>query len=692
MASFILQKKTNYTLALVPRIDCDRQRIHFDIIENPTEKRDLSAGTVGGANAECLVCGQATSAAAIKTYGQSVGLGHRLIAVAVRDGKGKRFRTVTSDEAQRALNVPQPIPFGDSDAVPNEPMPPKGTLGFRVQNYGFKTWGSIYNPRQALALATFSRHIRSIEPEIRAAVSGFGNAAAEPADDLAAAVTTYLGLCVSKLADFCSTITVLHSHGSPRPGHTFRMQTVPMTWDYLEINPISDGAASWTKITSDIDATISRLAFPGHAHVRLASADCLPFESCTFDAIITDPPYYDAIPYSDLSDYFYIWLRRMLTPTHPSIFSTELAPKRSEIVQNPAHNKSAEFYERGMSRAFCEIHRTLKDSGIVVLVFAHKSTAAWERLLTALNENDLIPSASWPIETESPGRMRAHGSSALASSIFLVCRKRRAIGDGFVDDVESQLNIRLHERLDYFWTHGIRGADFFMSAIGPAIEVFGSHKQVLRLSGEQVSIGDLLRLTRKIVANYAIERLAGSRCAQDIDGISQFYLIWRWAYGTAEVESGEAIHLAQSMGLEFTSLTTAFGLLSQKSEKVYLKGPIERRKIDNLGTPKSAGVCAPCIDVLHRATAYWAAGKVSELTDFLSSALPQGNYELMLQLAQSLVDVLPPCEKERSIYETFLVGARSLRVPDSSVDTSPSPDRKPTVRNQKAGVHQSFTR
>lgn len=660
IGSYYLIKNSDYVVALLPRVSADRRSVDFDVVENPDPSVDLSTGTITRANAVCPCCGQITPAKAIKVEGMRCGLGHKLLAVAVREGaRGKRFRVPTKEEADRALVVPAPEAFGDLPAVPHEPMPPQGTLGFRIQPYGMNTWGSIYNPRQALAMATFARHVRRIVSEVRDANQDLG----EEADEFSRAIATYLGLCVSRLSDFCSTICVLNYNRGGAVAHTFRLQAVPMTWDYAETNPLNPLAGSWQRIASDMVRVVEGLQFGGTAAVQRTSADSLPFGADTFDAVITDPPYYDAVPYSDLSDYFYVWLRRAIGEVHPEVLATELTPKRSEMVQNPAHNKTAEFFEYAMSRAFSEMHRTLKDSGIMVLVFAHKSTAAWETLLKALLDNNLVVTASWPVETEKPGRTRAIGSAALASSVFIVCRKRSVHEDGFIDDVEPALKTRLQERLDYFWSQGIRGADFFMSAIGPAVEVFGRHKRVLKLSGDEVTIAELLDKVRGIVADYALQRIVHGEAAGHVDEASRFYVIWRWAFGSAEVESGEAIHMAQSMGVEFNELVADKGVLHKKGDKVSLKGPLDRKTVKGLGEPAATGTLAPLIDVLHRAANLWAAGERQDLADFLAIALPPGGADRMQRLAQSIVDVLPPGDKERGLYENFLVGARSLPAP-----------------------------
>ena len=161
-----------------------------------------------------------------------------------------------------------------------------------------------------------------------------------------------------------------------------------------------------------------------------------------------------------------------------------------------------------------------------------------------------------------------------------------------------------------------------MSAIGPAVEVFGRHKRVLKLSGDEVTIAELLDKVRGIVADYALQRIVHGEAAGNVDEASRFYVIWRWAFGTTEVESGEAIHMAQSMGVEFNELVADKGVLNKKGDKVSLKGPLDRKKVKGLGEPAATGTLAPLIDVLHRAANLWAAGERQDLADFLADGAP----------------------------------------------------------------------
>jgi len=476
-----------------------------------------------------------------------------------------------------------------------------------------------------------------------------------------------------RIANQCSTVSRWHNSGEKIEG-VYSKQAVAMVWDYVESNPIGSKTASWTGAVRWGTEAIRKNSFPNPASVRLGSATDLTSRFPRFDAVITDPPYYDSVPYSDISDFFYVWLRRTLGDVLPDIFSGPLTPKRREIIQhNPRHGgeaKARAFYESEMTKAFDEAGRSLADDGIIIVVFAHKTTAAWETLLSSLLGSGLVVTASWPVDTEMGARTGAQGAASLASSVFIVCRKRAAHDDGFIDDVEPALQTRLHERLDYFWSQGIRGADFFMSAIGPAVEVFGRHKRVLKLSGEEVTIAELLDKVRGIVADYALQRIVHGEAAGDVDEASRFYVIWRWAFGTTEVDSGEAIHMAQSMGCEFNELVADRGVLHKKGDKVNLKVSLDRKKIKGLGDPAATGTRAPLIDVLHRAANLWAAGERQELADFLGAALPAGGADHMQRLAQSIVDVLPPGDKERALYENFLVGSRSLPAPTQPVETA----------------------
>lgn len=657
---------------LFPSVKRDKSAIYLQIrSEVPPKDFKLSEGTIKRANVSCPVCGQVTPSSFVRSESRAGKLGEQLIAVvSTKESIQGRFYREPNTEDYKAIQLAEEMHLilkktevaPGLSAIPDEKLPPVGSLGFRVNNYGFLEWGMLFNARQCVALHHFSEIVAGVQSRIR---DEFFERVGEDADEFAKAVVTFLGLMVDRAAENMSTLCRWNSKSEKVQG-TFGRQALPMVWDYVESNPFGGSVGDFRGYVKNVIAFIENCAQGPAAKVTRGSADRLFMGDETVDAVITDPPYYDAVPYADLSDFFYVWLRRTLRNIHSQVLQTSLTPKRAEMIQNPGANKSQKFFEDSMRGAFQEAHRVLVPNGICVVIFAHKTTTAWETMLNGLLSAGFVVTASWPIATENQSRLRAQGSASLSSSVFIVCRKRSAHDDGFLDDIQPALLSRLHERLNYFWTQGIRGADFFMSAIGPAVEVFGRYQRVLRLSGEEVSIAELLEMVRGIVADYALQQIVKGERASNVDQTSRFYVLWRWSFGTAPVDSGEAIHLAQSLGCEFDALVAEKGVLEKKKNKVHLKGPADRMNIKALGELTGTGV--PLIDVLHRAANLWREGERQQLADFLTERLPPNGLDRMQRLAQSIIDVLAPDDKERTLYENYLVGARSLPAPTEKGD------------------------
>lgn len=386
--------------------------------------------------------------------------------------------------------------------------------------------------------------------------------------------------------------------------------------------------------------------------VLQGSATALPWPDESFDAVLTDPPYYDNVPYADLSDFFYVWLKRTIGDLHPDLFATPLTPKAQEIVADASKAGSMEAarhrFEEMLTQSFREIYRVLKPEGLAVIVFAYPRTEAWEAVIGALLSAGLYLTASWPIHTEMSARLRAQESAALASSIYMVCRKRTTHAIGDYATVRPAIRARIRERLPHFWRAGIRGADFFMSAIGPAVEVFGRYARVERHSGEPVTVADLLNDVRQEVAEYALEQILGAGGVGGLDPATRFYILWRWTFGRARVPFDEARKLGQAVGVEVRALTTPGGFVRQKGEEVMVLGPHERDQRLLEGSP------ATLLDALHQAALLWERSQRSALADLLAR---RGSEEFWL-VAQAIAAVLPAGEKEKQLLEGLL-GARA---------------------------------
>jgi adenine-specific DNA methylase len=296
-------------------------------------------------------------------------------------------------------------------------------------------------------------------------------------------------------------------------------------------------------------------------------------------------------------------------------------------------------------------------------MFAHKSTAAWETLIAGLLEAGLLTTASWPLHTERSGRLRAHGSAALASSILLVCKKRDPdVGIGYYDQVRGDLEGRIHERLDFFWKQGIRGSDFFIAAIGPALEIFGQYEEVRRLSGELVAVNEFLTEVRSIVTDYALAQVLHDGHVGTVDPATRFYVIWKWAYGSSEVPFDDGRVLAQALGAEIDDLMHRTNLLRGRTNLRLWQIRARVQRNENLGEPEG-GVPAPLIDVLQQACVLWEREERVALSEFLNRALV-GRDETFWSVAQSLSEILPDGDKEKQLLQGLLVSQD--RLPEAS--------------------------
>lgn len=363
--------------------------------------------------------------------------------------------------------------------VPDEPLPPRGTLGFRIQAYGMSYWRDLFSSRQLLALATTARAIHDL-------------ARSESAE-----VTEVLALTADRLCDFNSTL----SRWAPNretSAATFGRHALPMLWSFCETSPISGSIGSWG---SALDMTGSVLetntwlrGSKGTAVLADAASTPLPDQSASVWFI--DPPYYDAIPYADLADFFLVWLRRMLPESQVflQMSGSVIDPKDDEIVQDGSKcvrglPKDRHFFETRMAEAFAEGRRIMTPGGVGCVVFAHKTTEGWEALLGGMIKGGFVITASWPIATERPARLRSLASAALATSVHLVCRPRLTNEIGDWGGVLAELPERVGDWMERLQSEGVRGADLVFACIGPALEIYSRYSKVVDAEDREIPLG-----------------------------------------------------------------------------------------------------------------------------------------------------------------------------------------------------------
>ncbi|HDN73833.1 MAG TPA: hypothetical protein ENG16_02260 [Archaeoglobus sp.] len=388
-------------------------------------------------------------------------------------------------------------------------------------------------------------------------------------------------------------------------------------------------------------------------NVFMASATELPFPDNYFDAVFTDPPYYDNVPYSYLSDFFYVWLKRAIGDLHPELFSTPLTPKSKEIVaytNNRGWDEAKEHFENMLRQSFKEMHRILKPNGIAVIVYAHKTTSGWETLINSLLDSGLVITASWPINTEMKTRLRTKESAALASSIYIVARKMQRQPTGWFNEVKEELKKHLNEKLDKLWKEGVSGADFFIAAIGSAIEVFGRYEMVMDYEGNVIRADKLLDYVREIVTDYAVRQILHNGIAGELSPLSRFYLLYRWSYQTAKVHFDEARKLAQSVGVDLEKVWNRSFVVKEK-EYIYLLGP-HKRKLEELRDAKEL------VDVLHKVLLLWEKGRRDEIIEILQKT--GWLRDSFFRYAQAVSECLPNDSKEKKLLDGFLTGKDRL--------------------------------
>jgi adenine-specific DNA methylase len=487
--------------------------------------------------------------------------------------------------------------------------------------------------------------------------------------EYAKAVTTYLALAVDRLAIYSTSLGYWHTTREII-NPALQRQALNMVWTYVELNPFSEASGDWISAINWITQVIKHCSSIGRtaSAVLQGTATRLPFDDKFFDAVITDPPYYDNVPYSDFSNFFYVFLKRTVGDLYPELFSTPLAPKSEELIQNTTllrrsthinpleyeqmGIKDQDYFERELTRALIEMHRVLRDDGIAVIVFAHKSTEAWETVINSLLKSGLVLVASWPVHTEMQARMRARESATLASSIYMVCRKRLKQETAYFNDLRELINHRIKERLNRFWDEGIGGSDFFTSAIGPAVEVFGRYSRVEKLSGEEVSVKELLDYVRKVVSEFALERILKKPDLGGVDAETRFYLLWRWTFGNAKVHFDDAIKLSRPMGVELTQLWDRGEFVKKEKEFIKVLTPQERAKDPTfLRKTKFTSM----IDVLHYVLVLWERGEREKIKEILNETGYAGN-EMFWQTAQAISEVLPKGDKEKQLLQGFLYG------------------------------------
>lgn len=587
--SWWLGKKKGKESYVVPSVVTDPshasgQRVEFSIGHDranaPTPDTD---GTVGRTGAVCLACHSGVDLKHVRAEGQAGRLGAQLMAT-VAEGARRRVYLAPDSEHVNAAEVPDP------DSIPTAAIPPQA-LGFRVHAYGMTQWSDLFTPRQLTALTTFSDLVGEARERVLqdalaagmvqgATLEGGGAGASAYAD----AVATYLGTAVSTTADDQSSIvTWRSSHGTGATRSTFARQAIPMTWDYAEVNPFSHSAGDLANTVPGTAAVLERGTPAGIAGIA-SQADASSVGSGRF-LLSTDPPYYDNIGYSDLSDFFYIWLRRSLRGIHPRLLGTMLVPKTEELVANPYRHDgkegAKEFFEDGFRSVFARARETALDDFPITVYYAFKqsettgnetASSGWETLLEGMIRSGWAITATWPMRSERSGRMISVGTNALASSIVLSLRPRPEDAPttdrrGFIATLQAELP----DALRNLQQGTIAPVDLPQAAIGPGMAVFSRFAGVIEPDGTKMTVRSALARINEILDQVLSEQ------EQDFDPATRFAIAWYRQHGYTSGVFGDADNLARARNTAVETLDRD-EVLTSRAGKVALLKPSELRE------------------------------------------------------------------------------------------------------------------
>lgn len=651
--TWLCKKKGRY-VALRMVAKKKAKNVAFEVVEGRSEGDidfDPTLFSKGG-NATCPFCGTVNDIEYVKEQGRAGRMGERPVAVVAtgvtrgwvyltaEHGMAADVNALYCDVERRLAKVCSSVRLG----APDEPIAGLRTfdnsLGITVRPYGITQFRDLFSKRQLLFHMTTVWALGHADEEM--AASGIMT-------ERRVALVTFLAAVIDRGTDFGCRMCVWNPYKDSGTTHAFGRQTITMVWDYSEANPFNPGNASWSLGIDRIVSSLGDATEGNSAHVSRGSATTLALPDGLLDAVVSDPPYYDNVPYADISDFFYVWLKRAVGDRFPEHFATELTPKKLEAIADAnrhagSWDRAKSAYEQMMLQSLREAHRVLKPGGNIALVYAHKTTLGWSTLVDAFRRAGFAVTEAWPLDTEKAGRLRAQDSAALATSVFLVARKRfkgSSVGN-FEDDVYPDLERIVHERIGTLWEQGITGADLVIASVGAGLRAFTKYERVEYANGEEVPAERFLAEVEGVVLNVMLEQIAGkvARGVTAVDAASRFYVLWRYVYKAAAIDAGEAIVFTYGQHVELEGqkgLASGRNPLVEKKKSTYrVRDFSERGKDEKLGLPPEngqPGETAPLIDALHRVL-WIMENRPRLMTEFLRDS--RVNRDQLRVLAQAL--------------------------------------------------------
>ena len=622
-----------------------------------------------GKSARCPFCRKPHDLDTIKAKGRAEQYKDAPLAVAeAGEGTQKVFRTLTEGERSVALaGDPAALAaIGHFQALPHERIPPGNVDTVRASAYGYATYGSLMNARQATQFAAVARAIFDCHHALLGA---------SVSSEYATALSSYAGANLVRCLKHATRGAKLRSHGNPsgtaqnrvQIDHIYSGETkVAFSFDYFEAG-IGEGPGTWTSLASTgLDALAKHIdAVSGRpARIRHGSALSLPFRDASIDAIVTDPPYHGLIDYGDASDLLYVWLKRALSEADPELFANQgVQDKSQELIvkrrpgtgpERALEHRTEDYYERSLRQAFSEAKRVLRSGGPFTVVFGHSDPDAWTRLLTALHDAGFVVAGAWPSRTESANT----GVASIKVTVTIGCRvaaaKRPTAAAAQVDREAAEA---VRQRVPQWERDGLALADQMMASYGPAMEVYGRYSKVLQPNGTVASIDRYLSIARRAVRD-ALKMKLDAIPLETFDAVTRLAVFWMRLYGRTLVPKGEARFLAQVDGLRIEDIRA--GLLEESKGSYRL----------TLGPPDAVSEKSPVFDVVRAMVAAWVRGGTDAVAAVLDEADRSPDDEHLWAVVTDLSRHLPESDHDSIRLVAILRNVSTIKSQAGSLRTA----------------------
>jgi len=678
--------------AVKPIPNLEQKRVDFELVKGKKGKETTiktddgeydpsDYSTISRGVGKCPNCGSVIENDYICSPSQDSKLGHQIYAVAYKKGKGSlEFTTPRECDLEGVRLAEEKLAdlitdWEALDLISHAPTPTNPQYSM-IRNYGIVEWDQCFNPRQLLTLVTYVEIINEAKALLQA----------ECELEKVEAIATYLGLVLDRCADKHCRLARWHSSRTNVEGCSSQ-HSLNLMWNYPETTGTSQlwkwcaetAASDYSELCSLFGTKPHSIGLPGieeynpkSIQINAASADSLyHIPDNSVDAIITDPPYYGTIPYADISDFFYVWMKRTLGDIFPDLFYTELTDKDREAVANPSRFRNMgaspdelakQDYEAKMALAFTEYYRVLREDGVMTVQFNHKESGAWDVLTKSLIDAGFEITASWAVSTENPQNLHQAQKNSVSSTVLLVCRKRDPnAAQAWWDDLRPEVANLVEQRAPEFEANDITGIDLYLSAFGPALNVFSRSYPILDSSGEEVRPEVAFAEARKAIANYRFRKLVKTDTA-GFDPLTQWYLLAWDAFRAREFPFDEARQLALAIGgFNVYDLSKTYKLLDSASGTCKLLTPQQRLKKRAFSTDPQEFSLTYLVDGIHAIIAlYEEEENIQLVRQFMKTTALTSNdtfmraIEVALKVIPRLGDEKKRIPEEKSLLNLWL--------------------------------------